>query len=211
MVPQTGRAARATRESGRQTRDALLAAATELFLEHGEGVPITQICAAAGAHPNQVTYYYGSKERLFVEVACGAVLRAGKRAEDDAATAETVGDYTEKLVGSLLGPGAPSVELFTSAMLMTGRRSELRDLITDTLRTLHSSGEDALIRTLMRTGWHLRAGIDVESKAFWSAIFGLVIQKTATGESFGYSLEEAVAVIFANLQIPETVRNTSID
>ena len=211
MVSQTGRAARATRESGRQTRDALFAAATELFLEHGEGVPITQICAAAGAHPNQVTYYYGSKERLFVEVACAAVLRAGKRAEGDAATAETVGDYTEKLVGSLLGPGAPSVELFTSAMLMTGRRGELRDLITDTLRTLHSSGEDALIRTLIRTGWKLRAGIDVESKAFWSAIFGLVIQKTATGESFGYSLEEAVAVIFANLQIPETVRNTSID
>lgn len=77
---------------------------------------------------------------------------------------------------------------------------------------MHSSGEDALIRTLIRTGWKLRAGIDVESKAFWSAIFGLVIQKTATGESFGYSLEEAVAVIFANLQIPpETVRNTSID
>ncbi len=38
-----------------------------------------------------------------------------------------------------------------------------------------------------------------------------MIQKTATGESFGYSLEEAVAVIFANLQIPETVLNTSID
>lgn len=211
MVSQTGRAARGTRESGRQTRDALFAAATELFLEHGDGVAITQICAAAGAHPNQVTYYYGSKERLFVEVACAAVLRAGKRAEDDAATAETVGDYTEKLVGSLLGAGAPSVELFVEAMLMTGRRGELRDLITDTLRTLHSSGEDALIRTLMRTGWQLRAGIDVEAKAFWSAIFGLVIQKTATGESFGYSLEEAVAVIFANLQIPETVLGTSID
>ncbi len=168
MASQTGRAARATRESGRQTRDALFTAATELFLEHGDGVAITQICAAAGAHPNQVTYYYGSKERLFVEVACAAVLRAGKRAEDDAATAETVGDYTEKLVGSLLGPGAPSVELFVEAMLMTGRRGELRDLITDTLRTLHSSGEDALIRTLMRTGWQLRAGIDVEAKAFWS-------------------------------------------
>ena len=26
-------------------------------------------------------------------------------------------------------------------MMMTGRRGELRDLISDTLRTLHSSGE----------------------------------------------------------------------
>ncbi|MFZ2178080.1 MAG: TetR/AcrR family transcriptional regulator C-terminal domain-containing protein [Rhodococcus sp. (in: high G+C Gram-positive bacteria)] len=202
---------RATRESGRQTRESLFEAATGLFLEHGESVPITQICAAAGAHPNQVTYYYGSKERLFVEVACAAVLRAGKRAEQDAAGCDTVGEYTEKLVGSLLGPGAPSVELFTEAMLMTGRRGELRDLITDTLRTLHSSGEQALLRTLMRTGWQLRAGIDVESKAFWSAIFGLVIQKSATGETFGYSLEEAVAVIFANLQIPESVLHSAIE
>ena len=64
---------------------------------------------------------------------------------------------------------------------------------------------------MVRTGWQLRAGIDVESKAFWSAIFGLVIQKTATGESFGYSLEEAVAVIFATLQIPDAVLNSSME
>ncbi|MBP1053415.1 MULTISPECIES: TetR/AcrR family transcriptional regulator C-terminal domain-containing protein [Rhodococcus] len=211
MATEAVPAARATRESGKQTRMALFNAATELFLEHGDSVSIAQICTAAGAHPNQVTYYYGSKEKLFVEVACAAVLRAGKRAEVDAADADTVGDYTKKLVGSLLGSGAPSVELFVEAMMMTGRRGELRDLISETLRTLHSSGETALLRTLIRTGWQLRAGIDVESKAFWSAIFGLVIQKTATGESFGYSLEEAVAVIFATLQIPDAVLNSSMD
>ncbi|QNG20630.1 TetR family transcriptional regulator [Rhodococcus triatomae] len=202
---------RASRASGRQTRKSLFTAATELFLEHGDAVPIAQICAAAGAHPNQVTYYWGSKERLFVEVACAAVLRAGQQAEDAAAGAETVREYTELLVGTLLGPAAPSVELFTSAMLLVARRTDLRELITDTLRTLHTRGEDALLRTLVRTGWTLRAGIDVEAKAFWSAVFGLVIQKTATGESFGYSLEEAVAVIFANLQIPETVLSRAID
>lgn len=211
MVTDAVPAARATRRSGKQTRQALLDAATTLFLEHGEGVSIAQICAAAGAHPNQVTYYYGSKEKLFVEVACVAILRAGKSAEVDAANAQTVGDYTEQLVGSLLGPGAPSVEIFVEAMMMTGRRGELRSLISDTLRTLHSSGETALLRTLVRTGWQLRAGIDVESKAFWSAIFGLVIQKTATGESFGYSLEEAVAVIFATLRIPDAVLNSAMD
>ncbi|MGC0366685.1 AcrR family transcriptional regulator [Rhodococcus sp. 27YEA15] len=211
MVTDAVPAARASRESGRQTRQALFDAATTLFLERGESVSIAQICAAAGAHPNQVTYYYGTKEKLFVEVACAAVLRAGKRAEIDAAESDTVGDYTAKLVGSLLGVGAPSVELFVEAMMMTGRRGELRDLISETLRTLHSSGEDALLRTLMRTGWTLRAGIDVESKAFWSAIFGLVIQKSATGESFGYSLEEAVAVMFATLQIPASVLSRQLD
>ncbi|WP_346764747.1 TetR/AcrR family transcriptional regulator C-terminal domain-containing protein [Rhodococcus sp. HNM0569] len=201
---------RGSREGGRQTRRALLDAATGLFLAQGVGVSVAQIAAAADAYPNQVTYYFGSKESLFVEAACAAVLRAGQAAEDAAAHADTVRDYTEQLVGSLLGPAAPSVELFTSAMLLAGRKPELRQRITDTLRTLHVRGEAALLRTLVRTGWKLRTDIDVEAKAFWSAIFGLVIQKAATGESFGYSLEEAVAVIFAGLQIPDTVLDTAL-
>lgn len=204
-------AGRATRTSGRQTRKALLRAATELFLERGDDVPVSQICAVAGAHPNQVTYYFGSKERLFVEVACAAVLRAGKQAEEAALAADTVGAYTRDLVASLLGPGGPSVKLFVEAMLLAGRRGELADLITQTLQTLHAAGEEALIRTLVRTGWRLRAGIDVEARAFWSAIFGLTIQKTATGENFGGSLEDAVSVVFTNLQIPESVLNHALE
>lgn len=211
MDPKPVPAARATRRAGKHTRQVLFDAATELFLEHGEAVSIARICSAADAHPNQVTYYYGSKEKLFVEVACAAILRAGKQAELDAADATTIGDYTHKLVGSLLGTASPSVEIFVEAMVMTGRRGELRDLISTTLRTLHASGEAALLGTLARTGWQLRASIDVEAKAFWSAIFGLVVQKTATGESFGYSLEEAVAVIFATLRIPDAVLNQSMN
>ena len=87
---------------------ALFTAATELFLEHGEGVPIAQICAAAGAHPNQVTYYYGSKETALRRgrVCCRAARRQAGRGRR--ADAETVGDYTEKLVGSLLGSALPA-------------------------------------------------------------------------------------------------------
>jgi AcrR family transcriptional regulator len=203
-------AGRASRASGRETRKALLRAATGLFLQHGEDVAIARICAAAGAHPNQVTYYFGSKERLFTEVACAAVLRAGKRAEVAALKADTVGEYTRSLVASLLGPGAASVELFVKAMLLAGRRPELTEPITATLRTLHTSGSDALLRTLIRTGWQLRAEIDVESRAFWSAIFGLVIQKAASGDAFGYRLEDAVSVVFTNLQISDSVLETSI-
>ncbi|MFW0786412.1 TetR/AcrR family transcriptional regulator C-terminal domain-containing protein [Gordonia sp. CPCC 206044] len=196
---------RATREAGKATRDALLRAATAVFSEHGETASVAQICQHADAYPNQVTYYFGSKEQLFVEVACAAVLRAGRHAEEAAAQATTVREYTNTLVGSLLGPQARNVELFTTAMLLVSRRHDLRDRITDTLQTLHERGEDALMRTLVRTGWQLRADIDVESKAFWSAIFGLTVQKAATGPDFTYSLEDAVAVIFTNLQIPDSV------
>ncbi|MDS1116580.1 TetR/AcrR family transcriptional regulator C-terminal domain-containing protein [Gordonia westfalica] len=196
---------RASREAGKATRQALLRAAAEVFAERGEAASVAQICQRADAYPNQVTYYFNSKEQLFVEVACAGVLRAGRRAEEAAAETTTVRDYTNTLVGTLLGPCARDIELFTTAMLLTSRRSDLREHITDTLRTLHERGEQALMSTLVRTGWTLRAGIDVEAKAFWSAIFGLAVQKAATGADFGYRLEDAVAVIFTNLQIPDRV------
>ncbi|MGW0036855.1 TetR/AcrR family transcriptional regulator C-terminal domain-containing protein [Gordonia sp. NPDC003376] len=196
---------RASRDAGKATRQALLHAAGEVFTEHGETASVAQICARAETFPNQVTYYFGSKEQLFVEVACAAVLRAGRHAEESAASATTVREYTHILIGTLLGPQARNVELFTTAMLLVSRRTDLRQQITETLRTLHERGQDALMHTLVRTGWQLRADIGVESRAFWSAIFGLIVQKAATADEFGYTLEDSVAVVFAALQIPDTV------
>lgn len=57
MHTRTVGTAHATCESGTQTRMALFNAATELFIEHGDSVPLAQICTTADAHPNQVTYY----------------------------------------------------------------------------------------------------------------------------------------------------------
>lgn len=202
---------RASRTAGKATRLALLRAAGEVFADQGETASVAQICQRADAFPNQVTYYFGSKEQLFVEVACAAVLRAGRHAEKAASTATTVREYTHSLISTLLGAEARNVELFTTAMLLVSRRPDLREQITDTLRTLHERGESALMHTLVRTGWELRADIGVEARAFWSAVFGLIVQKAATGEEFGYSLEEAVAVIFTNLQIPETVLDRPLE
>ncbi|MDY6810120.1 MAG: TetR/AcrR family transcriptional regulator C-terminal domain-containing protein [Actinomycetota bacterium] len=196
---------RGSREAGKATRQALLRAAADVFAEHGETASVAQICAGAGTHPNQVTYYFGSKDQLFVEVACGAVLRAGRAAEEAAATATTVGEYTHALISTLLGERARDVELFTTAMSMASRRADLRPQIADALAVLHDRGAEALMRTLVRTGWELRAPIDVEAKAFWSAIFGLVIQQAAAGDQLGSGLEDAVAIVFTNLQIPEQV------
>ncbi|WHU47384.1 TetR/AcrR family transcriptional regulator C-terminal domain-containing protein [Gordonia sp. L191] len=196
---------RASREAGKATRSALLHAAGEVFAESGETASVAQICARADAFPNQVTYYFGSKEQLFVEVACAAVLRAGRHAEHAAASATTVRDYTRTLVETLLGPQSRNVELFTTAMLLVSRRTDLRPHITETLSTLHDSGEAALLDTLVRTGWQLRAEIGVEARAFWSAIFGLTVQNAATGDELGTSVAEAVTVLFTNMGIPDSV------
>ncbi|MDL9938920.1 TetR/AcrR family transcriptional regulator C-terminal domain-containing protein [Gordonia sp. ABSL1-1] len=203
QVPAASR--RGSSASGKSTRAALLRAATEVFTEHGETASVAQVCRHAEVFPNQVTYYFGSKEQLFVEVACAAVLRAGRHAENAARQAATVREYTHELVSTLLGPQARNVELFTTAMMIVSRRNDLREHITDTLRILHDRADAALIATLMRTGWQLYSPIDVETKAFWSAIFGLVVQKSATGAEFGYTLQDSVAVLFASLQIPDRI------
>jgi AcrR family transcriptional regulator len=49
-------------------RSTLLDAAGALFREHGlSGTSMTAIAAAADAFPSQVTYYFRSKEALFIE------------------------------------------------------------------------------------------------------------------------------------------------
>ncbi|OBC06561.1 TetR family transcriptional regulator [Gordonia sp. 852002-50816_SCH5313054-c] len=201
---------RATRSAGKQTRQTLLHAADHVFRTEGETASVAQICERAGTFPNQVTYYFGSKEQLFVEVACAAVLRAGRHAEEAAEATPTVRDYAQTLVTTLLGPELRGVEMFTTAMLLVSRRPDLREFITATLHTLHERGEEALMQKLVRTGWQLRASIGVEAKAFWSAIFGLAVQKSATDDSLGPSLTDAVTVIFTNLGISEEVLNAPL-
>ena len=59
---------RATRTAGRQMRSRLLDAASRLFKERGlAAVSIADIAAAADAFPSQITYYFRTKEALFVE------------------------------------------------------------------------------------------------------------------------------------------------
>src|SRR5260370_11965626 len=73
---------RATRTAGRQMRSRLLDAASRLFKERGlAAVSIADIAAAADAFPSQITYYFRTKEALFVEAACPDLLYVARAAE----------------------------------------------------------------------------------------------------------------------------------
>src|ERR1700755_1451294 len=90
---------RATRAAGKQTRKALLDAADPLFAQHGlAGVSQQDIADAAGTFPSQVTYYFGSKEALFVEAACRAVLRAGSEVEQAGESTRTPRTFVKAIV-----------------------------------------------------------------------------------------------------------------
>ena len=95
-------AARATRSAGRQMRSRLLDGASRLFKERGlAGTSISDIAAAADAFPSQITYYFRTKEALFVEAACRDVLYVARAAEQAALQAHTPRDYTRALVESV--------------------------------------------------------------------------------------------------------------
>ena len=97
-------AARATRSAGRKMRSLLLDAASPLFRERGlSGASITDIAAAADAFPSQITYYFRTKEALFVEAACREVLYVARQAEIAASSAATGSDYNRRLVESVVG------------------------------------------------------------------------------------------------------------
>src|SRR5437899_11365299 len=114
----------ATRTAGRQMRSRLLDGASRLFREHGlSGTSISDIAAAADAFPSQITYYFRTKEALFVEAACRDMLYVAREAERAALKADTPRDYTRALVESVTA--TDSVAFLAEALTPPRRRQDL--------------------------------------------------------------------------------------
>ena len=146
-------AARATRSAGRKMRSLLLDAASPLFRERGlSGTAITDIAAAADAFPSQITYYFRTKEALFVECACRELLYLARATEQAALQARTPRDYTHALAQTVTA--SDSVAFFAEALTLTRRRQDLAPLVERTIERLHGEGA----RAPMRARWRGTAG-----------------------------------------------------
>src|SRR5215472_18680211 len=89
---------------GQRMRSRLLDAAAARFKARGfAGVSVAEIAADAGAFPSQITYYFGSKEALFVEAACREMLYLARDAEAASVAHDVGDDYVETMVGSVVG------------------------------------------------------------------------------------------------------------
>src|SRR5690348_12200922 len=143
---------RATRSAGQKTRRALLDAAGRLFAEHGlAGVSAGEIAREAGAFPSQVTYYFGSKDALFVEAACRGVLYAAADVERAGSRARSPRGYVRGIVRTALA--SPALQTFMEAALLARSRPELAPLVRETFARLHTEGERALVESLTKRGW----------------------------------------------------------
>jgi AcrR family transcriptional regulator len=174
--------ARATRSAGREMRSRLLDGASRLFRERGlAGTSIADIAAAANAFPSQITYYFRTKEALFVEAACRDMLYVARAAEQAALKAHTPRDYTRALVASVTA--TDSVAFFAEALTLTRRRQDLAPLVERTIERLHGEGLRAYAGQIERHGWNTLRDPDATSRRFWAVAIGVMVEGYAMGRS----------------------------
>jgi AcrR family transcriptional regulator len=166
MAPRRLAAARAPR-SEPATRDRLLEAAGRLFAERGyRGATLREIAEAAGANLAAANYYFGSKERLYVEVARGVFERLERRlAERGAAAGE------EELAGLPRAELAARLRARVRTMLGTLLEEEpihaalmQRELLdpSDALPLIVRRWIDPLRRAMDRVVAHLAPGLSAD-------------------------------------------------
>src|SRR5579883_2962056 len=173
-------AVRATRTAGRKMRSVLLDAASRLFRERGlSGTSIADIAAGADAFPSQITYYFRTKEALFVEAACRDMLYLARATEQAALQANTPRDYTHALARTVTA--SDSVAFFAEALTLTRRRQDLAPLVERTIERLHSEGARAYAGQVERHGWRSLRAPEESSRKFWALAIGVVVEGFAMG------------------------------
>jgi AcrR family transcriptional regulator len=187
-------AVRATRTAGRKMRSLLLDAASRLFKERGlPGVSIADIAAAADAFPSQITYYFRTKEALFVEAACRDMLYLARAAEQAALEASTPRDYTRALVEAVTA--TDSVAFFAEALTLTRRRQDLAPLVERTIGRLHAEGLRAYASKIGRHGWQTLREPDATSRRFWAVAIGIMVEGYAMGRASDALCAEMLRVL----------------
>jgi len=192
--PAPRHAARATRSSGQRTRTAILDAATAAIEEFGiGGVSLADIAARADCFPSQVTYYFGSKDVLLVEAACRAALHTAEEVEAAARRARSARGYLEAMLTAVLA--SPGLLLLAEAMLLAGRRPDLRPLLSRTVTRLHGEGARAAAEIRGARKWQLTLSPEEEARTFWSLALGLAVERAAVGPAFGSGSARAAVLL----------------
>lgn len=194
-------AVRATRNAGRKMRSLLLDAASRLFRERGlSGASIADIAAAADAFPSQITYYFRTKEALFVEAACRDMLYLARATEQAALSASTPRDYTRALVEAVTA--TDTVAVFAEALTLTRRRQDLAPLVERTIERLHAEGLRAYANKIERHGWRTLREPDATSRRFWAIAIGVMVEGFAMGRSSDALCVEMLRVLGEQAQAP---------
>ncbi len=186
---------RTMRAAGRHTHEVILDSARRLFVASSyDSVSIADIASAAGVFPNQITYYFGSKEALFVQAACRQVLLAGSAVEKASQVGTSPEAYVRAVVRAALQ--APGLLTFVDATLLAARNPQVAPLVARTFERLYTVGAKVVAASLLQHGWRSSASTDYEIRGFWAVILGAALEPAATGVTVDdRPTEAAVAAI----------------
>jgi len=96
---RTGRMRPGRRPGATGTRDALLAAGTELFAERGyDGVPVWEIAKKAGVNKAMISYHFGGKRKLYLTIVGATFSEILERVEGLAASTAPAPDVLRELI-----------------------------------------------------------------------------------------------------------------
>lgn len=190
---------------GQRMRSRLLSAAADRFRRFGlSGASVAEVAADAGAFPSQVTYYFGTKEALFVEAACREMLYLARDAEAASSHPENEDDYLETMVRSVIG--APGLNLFVEALALAHRRPELQPQVQRTFERLDAESDRALREHRARQG--LRpVDTAVHAHRFWVIALGMGARGGATGEAPEFLAKEMLALLRSATEGPSAKGN----
>lgn len=172
--PQHRASGEPARAKGKATRQRILEQSTRLFLDKHPGqVSVKEIAEAAGAYPNQVTYYFGSKEALLIHCGFFALLHDAKRIEPLGTRMKSAASFKEAIARTVLT--FPSLPLAAKALTLAGANPTLDRLLTYYLNLTFRQSERYLETLLAKRGWTTQRSTNKESRIFWSSAFGATL------------------------------------
>ncbi|WP_309107921.1 TetR/AcrR family transcriptional regulator C-terminal domain-containing protein [Arthrobacter sp.] len=175
---------------GHSTRQRILHSAEKIYLSKPAGeVSVAAIAAAAGAFPNQVTYYFGSKDSLFIHAAFLALLHDAERVEGVGLSVESPASFRNAMARTVLI--LPSMPLVVRALAVGTSRSDLSAVVDQHLNLLFRQSERYLTRLLKQRSWEIQRPLPIETRTFWSAAFGATLLSQAGVTGNGNDLDLA--------------------
>lgn len=146
---------RARRRDAAGTREALLAAGTELFAEQGyDGVPVAAIAERAGVNKAMISYHFGGKRQLYLAI-----------------------------VGATFGEIVASVERLAEAPRPAPELlRELIAVVSDAVTRRHPHFCTMMLREVLAGGAHLEPVLVAHPARMLAAVQGIVARGVREGD-----------------------------
>jgi AcrR family transcriptional regulator len=188
--PRPRTPAEPTLERGRSTRYRIIEQTARLCTERqGAELSVAEIAAAAGVFPNQVTYYFGSKDSLLVHAAFLGLLKDAKEIEPIGLRPGDAGAFRADIARAVLAmPSLPSVARALAAGIS---RPALAPVVEKHLELLFRQSERYLRRLVRERGWRLDRAPAAEARTFWSAALGATLLARAGATATAAELDLA--------------------